>query len=633
MGMFKRRKSKTDTSDSGSSAQPSPNGSTTSYPAYSNYEQQQQQQQQSSSPARSTASAPAINGNGNGSGNGNGKKNKKGIGSKLKGLVRVSSSKKFAGDSKSVGSTSSQEQNFNDPPKLQMKNQRVVPRKQLQNPYESSSSFSSSEDEDQFHQELGTVTEVNEDDYNSDGELRPKSMKRLGHTSAAASHAASHASSHASSGTANGGTNNSQKKKNNKTKNKKTNDFPVAAATLGGEDADENTIALVVLLVDPNTNRFEFLHLERKKSKSLKVKNIMSQFKTCVTEASLKKLQIEGLVDRLGQVHKPNALLSNAMGSHPTNKDILVGLVQGVSVDQLLLTLVTNGFDTKGWVKKKKTKDSILDKKPPPMKVEQQGGVLSIIAFTICIIGILAGVDTCLMYLNQKGSFVRPLIYWPHVMESAGDFALQGAQAAKEAILQGNSTAALAMVNSTIAAVEETALEAVSDVKELVPNMMMIGTSSTTKSMSKSSSPKAVLDTAKTIAKMAGVSSSSSSSPKDMLDTAKNVAKMAAASYSTSSSMMSSPSSPKAIFNTAKNMMGGFGVPNTKVVSETTTTSSSIMTNLSNAIANVTNGLIANATPTKTATGNTTTSTPNAVWEDYVLIGLLVCWFLYWMAI
>ena len=213
-----------------------------------------------------------------------------------------------------------------------------------------------------------------------------------------------------------------------------------------------------------------------------------------------------------------------------------------------------NGFDTKGWVTKKKTKDSILDKRPPSLvQEEKQGGALAVFFFTVVLAALLWGVDTLLTRLDAQGAFVQPLMDWPAVVESAGDVARQGVQAAKEAILEGNSTALQCLANSTFTIVEETALEAVSDTKAIVQELYPY--------VQNAPSPKVLLESAKDKFLMAAL---------PMLSEARsNISSTLNATFS----------------NTTK--------------------------------------IINAASP----------NTPNSVWEDYVLIGLLVCWLLYWMAI
>ncbi|CAJ1941261.1 unnamed protein product [Cylindrotheca closterium] len=558
MGIFKK-KSRSDVSQSENSA-PSPS-SAASYPAYSGTIYEQQQQQPNNGSPRSIASAPI---------NGSSYKKKKGFGSKLKGLVRSNGKQKSVGDSsKSVGSSASEEPPY-DPP--QQVRRPVSKGNNDDNDYSSSSS-------EEFHQELGTVTEVNEDDYDSDGELKPKSKRRISPT---------------------------PKKKRIRAKAKRLGS--------GGEDGEfAETITLVILLVDPTTRRFELLQLEQNRPQDLKVKDVLAQVKTCVTEASLKQLQFVGLVDRLCQTHKPNVPLTKAMG-FDAKKDILVGWPMGVPVDQLVQSvrpilgdrnmgklLDMNGFDTKGWVEKKKTKDSILDK-PTLIKEEKQGSTLSILAFVLIIAAILVGVDTCLVHLDQKGFFIQPLMDWANVMESTKDLALQGAQAAKEAF-NGNNTAAVAMVNTTFAAVEESAMEAVAETKAMVKDFVPVTTTLP-------SSPKVMFDNAKDMVNMAAVQ-----------------AKIAEV---VSEARASVPAKVAEVVSEARTNVSA-GISNVSAgITKTIANASADITNASETISNT-------ATPKAAAAAAvvTTTSPPsnNPVWEDYILIGLLVCWFLYWMAI
>lgn len=401
----------------------------------------------------------------------------------------------------------------------------------------SSSDSSYSSDEDHFHNPLGTVTEVNEDDYDSDGELRPKPLvSRQIHPSRK------------------GG---------------------------GTKDQFVESSAVLILLVDPHSKRFELLQFQQNNhKKNIKIKAVLQQLKQTITEPELKKLSLIGLMDRTCQTYKPNAFLQEAR-QYP--KDILVGLSRGVQTNELLQSvrpilgdpkmgklLDMNGFDTKGWVKKKKTKDSILDnkkkRKPGLVQQENQGSFLTILAFTLLVAGILVCMDKLLVHLDTKGAFVQPLIEWPIVMEQAGDFAKQGIEAAKEA-MEGNSTALVAIANSTYAAVEETALEAVSDTKAIVEEL---GWTNMTTQMVLESAQDYVLKAAVPVAE-----------------------KVSEAKVNLTSSIVAKTES---------------------------------IANLTESIANVTETIIADSQ-------KAITTVPNSIWEDYVLIGLLVCWLLYWMAI
>jgi hypothetical protein len=299
MAIFGKKKSKSEEDESSAS-------SSTSYPNYPAYEQ--------SMPPPSDDSSRSS------------KKKKKGFGSKIKGLVRGKSYKSEDRSARSLDSGPSDEHSYesdynpHNPPQQSMppgNSSQLDPRimVQIEDADNSSSSSGSSSDSDEFHQELKPVQEVNEDEYESDDNdihtagnnflhrIRRK-VPQLGPGS---------------------------------------DDDQMEMMGVSGRDFlavgdvdDEEPVTLVILLLDPDSLRFELLQLELEKPSGLKVKDVLGQLEESITEPALQPLKFIALVDRAGGVNKPDAPLTKAMKhrQHPF-KDILVGLVKGGNVEEL----------------------------------------------------------------------------------------------------------------------------------------------------------------------------------------------------------------------------------------------------------------------------------------------------------
>lgn len=90
--------------------------------------------------------------------------------------------------------------------------------------------------------------------------------------------------------------------------------------------------------------------------------------------------------------------------------------------------LDVNGFDTKGWVTKKKTKASILDKAKPSQNEPQGGGTVTLIAFTMVMLALLVATDALIFHLNSKDIFVQPLISWESALQETGHWVVKVAE-------------------------------------------------------------------------------------------------------------------------------------------------------------------------------------------------------------
>jgi hypothetical protein len=92
-------------------------------------------------------------------------------------------------------------------------------------------------------------------------------------------------------------------------------------------------VALVLLLVDPETLRFELLQLDLETPQEAKVSDVLDQIKESVTEPAIRSLEFHGLVDRKGNQFAASAALAKALTNRKRNKDILVGLSKGVTTE------------------------------------------------------------------------------------------------------------------------------------------------------------------------------------------------------------------------------------------------------------------------------------------------------------
>lgn len=92
-------------------------------------------------------------------------------------------------------------------------------------------------------------------------------------------------------------------------------------------------MSLVLLLVDPDTLRFELLQLEFETVQGAKVADVLDQIINSVTEPAIRTLEFHALVDRKGNPFSANTALPKAVTNRRRSKDILVGLSKGVTVE------------------------------------------------------------------------------------------------------------------------------------------------------------------------------------------------------------------------------------------------------------------------------------------------------------
>jgi hypothetical protein len=296
MGMFGKKKSKSGEDES--------SGSSGSYPNYPAYEQ--------SIPPSSVDSSKS-------------KKKKNGFRSKIKGLVRGKPSKS---EDRSVDSGPTDENSYendynpHNPPQQSIPpgkpNQLLDPRILAQIEDVDVSYSSSSSDDDEFHQELKPVEEGNEDEYESDDNDIHTAGNNFVHRARRRA---------------------PQLGPNSDDDNMELlgvsgRDF-LAEDELH-EEPDEEPVTLVILLLDPDSLRFELLQLQLEKPSGLKVKDVLGQLEESITEPALQSLKFIALVDRAGGVNKPDAPLTKAMAHRKDKfKDILVGLAKGSKVEEL----------------------------------------------------------------------------------------------------------------------------------------------------------------------------------------------------------------------------------------------------------------------------------------------------------
>jgi hypothetical protein len=113
-----------------------------------------------------------------------------------------------------------------------------------------------------------------------------------------------------------------------------------ASEEMGGSSSQQQKlrplvgpISLVLLLVDPDTLRFELLQLEFETPQDAIVNDVLEQIENSVTEKAIKRLTFTALVDRKGEAHKGKDPLGNALTYRKSAKDILVGLSSLIAVD------------------------------------------------------------------------------------------------------------------------------------------------------------------------------------------------------------------------------------------------------------------------------------------------------------
>lgn len=139
-------------------------------------------------------------------------------------------------------------------------------------------------------------------------------------------------------------------------------------AAPGSPDAGKKPYLLkvVLLLMDPDTRRFELLQLEFDSLKAL-VSDVLAQIPISVTEESLRLKSYTGITSRDGNEWSPEKLLANFCKGN----DILVAVPTGVpakecarlarpilSDDKVVSMLLSSGIDAKAWREKKKKRKS-----------------------------------------------------------------------------------------------------------------------------------------------------------------------------------------------------------------------------------------------------------------------------------
>ena len=106
-----------------------------------------------------------------------------------------------------------------------------------------------------------------------------------------------------------------------------------------GSDVDEPgdlmfPVSLVLLLVDPDTLRFELLQLDFDTPQEAKVGDVLEQIKESITEPAIRSLEFHSLVDRKGAQFSATTALAKALTNRKRSKDILVVLSKGVTTEQ-----------------------------------------------------------------------------------------------------------------------------------------------------------------------------------------------------------------------------------------------------------------------------------------------------------
>lgn len=313
MGMFGKKKSKSNSKpeeDEDESSASSSSGS--SYPNYPAYEQSIPPQPPSDDSSKS-------------------KKKKKGFRSKIKGLVRGKSSKS---EDRSVDSGPTDENSYendynpHNPPQQSMPsgNPNALDPRILAQIEDVDNSSDDSSSGDEFHQELKPVQEGNEDEYEeSDDEMHTAGNNYVHRARRRAPQLGPDSG-----------------EDDMELMGVSGRDFlAVGGEELDGElDEEPDTrvepVTLVILLLDPDSLRFELLQLQLEKPSGLKVRDVLGQLEESITEPALQALKFIALVDRAGGVNKPDASLTKAMAHRQDKyKDILVGLAKGGKVEDL----------------------------------------------------------------------------------------------------------------------------------------------------------------------------------------------------------------------------------------------------------------------------------------------------------
>lgn len=161
-------------------------------------------------------------------------------------------------------------------------------------------------------------------------------------------------------------------------------------------------ISMVLLLVDPDTLRFELLQLEFDQPNQAKVADVLEQIPTSVTEPAIRTLEFQALVDRQGGQFGPKVNLAKALRYRRKSKDILVGLSKGVTTEhcsrlarpilgdtKVIGMLELNGYDPKGWTKAKEEESELRDAPKETFAAKERKMHLQILAVIVGVTLIL----------------------------------------------------------------------------------------------------------------------------------------------------------------------------------------------------------------------------------------------------
>ena len=91
-----------------------------------------------------------------------------------------------------------------------------------------------------------------------------------------------------------------------------------------------SSLQVILLLMEPNTRRFEFLQFEFD-STNATVKNILSQIPMSVTEHEIRRVSFRGVCDKNAKERKPFSRLSEFC----SNMDVLIGLPYDLSATNM----------------------------------------------------------------------------------------------------------------------------------------------------------------------------------------------------------------------------------------------------------------------------------------------------------
>jgi len=93
-------------------------------------------------------------------------------------------------------------------------------------------------------------------------------------------------------------------------------------------------LEIVLVLVDPQSLRFELLQLEFETPQLSRVSECLEQVEDIVTETALKSLEFHSVLDRQGNSFPAKVSLGKALTCRRRGKDILVGISKDVTPDE-----------------------------------------------------------------------------------------------------------------------------------------------------------------------------------------------------------------------------------------------------------------------------------------------------------